>query len=899
MKKLINQPFLHTCVLILALLMAQGACGQNLVFMHQADSGGPDGTEVTAKSINWTERGNISWPKAFALTPVSASPIFVSDVNYSSSDASVATVNAASGEVTVLAYSGTVTISATYTGDDTSYEDASYTLTIEDDRGTIADLSVAFSTSTVSATYGDATVSTPTLDMGQLAGAAMTWSSSATNVATVNASGDVTIVGAGEAVISASYAGDDAVKPGSVSYNLAVEQKEVGLTWGETGFTYDGSAHVPTATATGLVGSDACTVTVDGVQTNAGSYTATASALSNANYKLPNANTTAFTIAKAASALTKAPTGNSLSYSGSPQSLVTAGTASGGTLQYSLDNSTFTEAIPTGTNADSYTVYYRVVGDANHEDSDGGQVIVTIAKADATVTFSSKSVGGKMGETFTAPTVTTSPAGLALNYVSSDTNVATVDASTGAVMLVAQGSTTITATFAGDTNYNSASDSYALTVAKADAVEAELSFVSATATATYGDATVSAPALNNPQQLPLSWSSSNTAVATVDALTGAVTIAGVGETIITAAFAGDDDYMAKSASYTLVIAKADATVTFSSKSVGGKMGETFTAPTVTTSPAGLALNYVSSDTNVATVDASTGAVMLVAQGSTTITATFAGDTNYNSASDSYTLVVEQAEPDEPETADEPEEPDDPEDPNEPEEIVEPEDLTEQELVPIVKEVDYRMSDDDFIMANGHEVNLANKVVNHILYTLKDQSSPTGDGYDTNVHSIVINTVMSTAGVNAVLASGLQPGSLEYARQFTGMTFLVPAGEGFIVVNSQEAEDCYLMVKVGDNDPVAISMQSRGDYEIPYLSDQPTYVYLWNGGRNTGGTRGKKTVTDVRVRKISYKGVSANGIIDVKDGMTDDDIWYDLNGQRIMQPVKKGIYIHGHRKVVYP
>ena len=113
----------------------------------------------------------------------------------------------------------------------------------------------------------------------------------------------------------------------------------MGLQWGTTSFTYDGNAHVPTATATGLVGSDVCNVTVDGAQTNAGSYTATASALSNANYKLPAATTTTFTIAKAASAVATAPTAKALTYTGSAQELVTAGTATGGTMQYSLDAS--------------------------------------------------------------------------------------------------------------------------------------------------------------------------------------------------------------------------------------------------------------------------------------------------------------------------------------------------------------------------------------------------------------------------------------------------------------------------------------------------------------------------------------------------------------------------------
>ena len=53
---------------------------------------------------------------------------------------------------------------------------------------------------------------------------------------------------------------------------------------------------MPAATATDVVEGDTCNVTVTGEQTDAGSHTATAKALSNANYALPEANTQAFTI---------------------------------------------------------------------------------------------------------------------------------------------------------------------------------------------------------------------------------------------------------------------------------------------------------------------------------------------------------------------------------------------------------------------------------------------------------------------------------------------------------------------------------------------------------------------------------------------------------------------------
>ena len=93
-----------------------------------------------------------------------------------------------------------------------------------------------------------------------------------------------------------------------VNGTLTVEQKEVGIEWGETSFTYDGKSHMPTATATGLVNGDAITVSVSGARTAADTgYTATATSLTGAkagNYKLPEDKTTTFSIGKKALTIT-------------------------------------------------------------------------------------------------------------------------------------------------------------------------------------------------------------------------------------------------------------------------------------------------------------------------------------------------------------------------------------------------------------------------------------------------------------------------------------------------------------------------------------------------------------------------------------------------------------------
>ena len=82
-----------------------------------------------------------------------------------------------------------------------------------------------------------------------------------------------------------------------------------------------------------------------------------------------------------------------LVYTGKEQALITAGKADGGTMQYCLtQDGTYSENVPTGKDTGSYTVWYQVIGDSNHNNTKPASVSVTIArqpvdvpKADATI----------------------------------------------------------------------------------------------------------------------------------------------------------------------------------------------------------------------------------------------------------------------------------------------------------------------------------------------------------------------------------------------------------------------------------------------------------------------------------------------------------------------------------
>ena len=93
--------------------------------------------------------------------------------------------------------------------------------------------------------------------------------------------------------------------------------------------------------------------------------------------------------------------------------------------------------------------------------------------------------------------------------------------------------------------------------------------------------------------------------------------------------------------------KKDVTLTFDATELTGKVGEDFQEPTLTINPAGISITYSSNNPAVATVDAS-GHVTLVGAGEVTITASFEGNNEYNSATASYTISVTKEEiPDDP------------------------------------------------------------------------------------------------------------------------------------------------------------------------------------------------------------------------------------------------------------
>ena len=122
-----------------------------------------------------------------------------------------------------------------------------------------------------------------------------------------------------------------------------------------------------------------------------GDYTVYYQVVADANHNNVAAQTITVTIAQPRAELTMAPTAVAdLAYDGNTHTLINAGEAQGGELQYSLDGETFATTLPEATNAGTYSVYYMVVGDENHSDLTFDPIEVSIAKVALTITAEDK-----------------------------------------------------------------------------------------------------------------------------------------------------------------------------------------------------------------------------------------------------------------------------------------------------------------------------------------------------------------------------------------------------------------------------------------------------------------------------------------------------------------------------
>ena len=157
----------------------------------------------------------------------------------------------------------------------------------------------------------------------------------------------------------------------------------------------------------------------------------------------------------------------------------------------------------------------------------------------------------------------------------------------------------------------------------------------------------------------VTWASSDNAIATVDETTGVVTLVAAGTAHITATYEGDETHAGSSDTYEIVVldSRTPVYLSFSTTSITDYNfdGETLTAPTLTAKDQSnntidlaelpelsFAESHEDKVTPTVSVDATTGAITAANTnnfGTSTVTVSFPGNSNYKSAaSKSYTVT---------------------------------------------------------------------------------------------------------------------------------------------------------------------------------------------------------------------------------------------------------------------
>lgn len=143
--------------------------------------------------------------------------------------------------------------------------------------------------------------------------------------------------------------------------------------------------------------------------------------------------------------------------------------------------------------------------------------------------------------------VTCSAGDVTLSFESSNDEVVEYDE--GNVLTYAEGTATITATFAGNGSFQGTSATLTVNVERGTTT---LSFPATPATINIG-ASATYAATGSPSVSGITYSSSNTSALTVDSETGEITGVAKGSATITASFAGNDNYKPTSKSYTILV----------------------------------------------------------------------------------------------------------------------------------------------------------------------------------------------------------------------------------------------------------------------------------------------------------------------------------------------------------
>ena len=471
-------------------------------------------------------------------------------VTWSSSSSSVASVDA-SGKVSAVA-EGTATITAK-AGDKT----ATCSVTVK--KSVVAVESVTLDKSSLELNEGETATLTATVKPDNASDKTVTWSSSKTSVATVDANGKVTAVAEGNATITAKAGNKSATCSVTVTKNvvavesITLDKSSLELNEGETA-TLVATVKPDNATNKTVTWSSSrtsvATVDANGKVTAVAEGTATITAKAGDKTATCSVTVKKNTVAVESVTLDKSSLELTEGETATLTATVKPDNATNKTVTWTSSSSSIATVDQNGKITAVSEGTATITAKAGDKTATCSVTVKKNTVAVESVTLDKSSLELTEGETATL-TATVKPdnaTNKTVTWSSDKTSVATVDAN-GKVTAVAEGTATITAK-AGDKTATCS-----VTVKKnVIAVESVTLDITSTILNTGETLTLTATVKpDNATDKTVTWSSSNSSVATVDA-NGKVTAVAQGTAIVTAK-AGD-----KTATCTVIVMKTDIPV---------------------------------------------------------------------------------------------------------------------------------------------------------------------------------------------------------------------------------------------------------------------------------------------------------------------------------------------------
>jgi len=560
---------------------------------------------------------------AFTITP----PTTNSDgtFTYTSSNAAVATI--VGNTVTIVGMgSSTITAvnvtSARYTS---ATINASFVVT----KGT----SSLTNFSVPAKTFGDASfdITPPTTNST----GAFTYISSNTAVATI-AGNVVTIVGIGSSTITASQAATTLFLATTTTTSFVVNKatptitnfSEITKTFGDAAFSLvaptsnSASSFTYTSSNTAVATIAGSTVTIVG----GGTATITASQAATTNYSA-GTTTATMTVSQATPTITNFSVPEKVTGDAS-FTIVNPTSNSSGAFTYTSSNTsvaTIDGNMVTIVGKGTSTITASQASTTNYI---SGSITATLIVRPTPVITNFAAITKTFGNAAFSIVAPTTDSDGTFTYTSSNTAVATISGTT--ITIVSAGTSTITASQSNTANYGSGTITTSLTVNKATPTITNFSEI----TKIFGNADFSLVAPTSNSDGSFTYTSSNTAVATIAGST--VTIVGAGTSTITASQATTTNHFAGTTTATITVSKATPLITVFDVPAKSIVTAPFSLVAPTTNSSG-AFTYTSSNTSVATIDGSM--VTIVGLGNTTITAVQASTTNHLSGSITGILAI--------------------------------------------------------------------------------------------------------------------------------------------------------------------------------------------------------------------------------------------------------------------